>query len=138
MPIIEANKVFVSLIALVNEENELLIGKRTSKNSFPGLWEFPGGKIQDNENPEEAIIREAKEEIGINLTKSCLAPLSFSTYKYREDEIILLLYIARKWENYPVKKIHSKLLWVKANELRNFEMPPANNYLIASIQDILI
>ena len=138
MPIIEVKKVFVSLIALVNDENEVLIGKRPAIKNFPELWEFPGGKIKDNENPEQAIIREAEEEIGINLTKSCLAPLSFTTYKYRKDEIILLLYIARKWENYPVKKIHSKLLWVKPNELRNFEMPPANNYLIASIQDILV
>ena len=138
MPIIEVKKVFVSLIALVNDENEVLIGKRPSKNSFPGLWEFPGGKIKDDENAEQAIIRETKEEIGINLTKSCLAPLSFATYKYSEDEIILLLYIARKWKNYPVNKIHSKLLWVKPNKLRNFEMPPANNYLISSIQDILI
>ena len=138
MPIIEVKKVFVSLIALVNNENEVLIGKRPAIKNFPELWELPGGKIKDNENPEQAIIREAEEEIGINLTKSCLAPLSFTTYKYGKDEIILLLYIARKWENYPVKKIHSKLLWVKPNELRNFEMPPANNYLISSIQDILM
>ncbi len=138
MPIIEVKKVFVSLIALVNNENEVLIGKRPAKNNFPELWEFPGGKIKNNENPEQAIIREAKEEIGINLTKSCLAPLSFSTYKYREDEIILLLYIARKWQNYPEKKRHSNLVCLKANELRNFEMQPANNYLIACIQVILI
>ena len=138
MQIIEAKKIFVSVIALVNDENEILIGKRPSKNPFPGLWEFPGGKIKENENPEQAIIREAKEELGINLTKSCIAPLSFATYKYKNDNIILLLYIARKWENHPINKIHSKLLWVKPNQLRKFKMPPANNFLIASIQDILI
>ena len=138
MQIIEAKKIFVSVIALVNDENEILIGKRPSKNPFPGLWEFPGGKIKENENPEQAIIREAKEEVGINLTKSCIAPLSFATYKHKNDDIILLLYIARKWKKNPINKIHSKLLWVKPSELRKFKMPPANNYLIASILDILI
>ena len=92
MQIIEVKKIFVSTIALINCENEILICKRPMHGFLPSKWEFPGGKIHKNEYPEHAIIREAKEEIGINLTESCLAPLSFATYKYDNFFIILLLF----------------------------------------------
>ena len=80
MPITEVKFNFVSILALVNEDDEVLIGKRPNSKIFPGYWEFPGGKIHENETPEQAIIREVEEEIGIDINSSCLAPLSFSTY----------------------------------------------------------
>ena len=138
MPIIEAKKIYISAIALINDENEILIGKRPMHGFLPNKWEFPGGKIEKNEYPEQAIIREAKEEIGINLSKSCLAPLSFSTYKYDEFFVILLLYIARRWKGNPRSKAHSELKWVKPHDLIYYKMPPANNYLVASLKDLLI
>ncbi len=137
MPIIEVKKKFVSALALIDDDNNVLIGKRPINSFLPGYWEFPGGKIQENECPEEAIIREAKEEIGIDVTNSCLAPLSFSTHKYEKFFLILLLYIARVWKGNPKSKIHSELKWVKVNDLRKFKMPPANNYLISYLQDLL-
>ena len=138
MQITEVKKTYVSAIALINDENEILIGKRPVNGFLPGNWEFPGGKIKKSECPELAIIRETKEEIGINLTKSCLAPLSFSTHQYNDFFIILLLYVARRWEGNPKPKTHAELRWVKANDLKKYNMPPANNYLVASLQDLLI
>ena len=138
MQITEVKKTYVSAIALINDENEILIGKRPMNGFLAGNWEFPGGKIKKSESPELAVIRETKEEIGINLTKSCLAPLSFSTYQYNDFFIILLLYVARRWEGNSKPKTHTELKWVKANDLKKYNMPPANNYLIASLQDLLI
>ena len=138
MQIIEVKKIFVSTIALINCENEILICKRPMHGFLPSKWEFPGGKIHKNEYPEHAIIREAKEEIGINLTESCLAPLSFATYKYDDFFIVLLLYIARSWKGTPKPIIHPELKWVKVHDLKKYDMPPANNYLVASLQDLLI
>ena len=138
MQITEVKNIFVSVLALINEENEVLIGERPNlANSFPNYWEFPGGKIKRNESPQDAIIREAKEEIDIDIIRNCIAPLSFSTHFDRGLNTILLLYIARKWERHPLPKFHSRLLWVNVNKLRSYKMPPANNYLVASLQDLL-
>ena len=137
MPIIEVKKIFVSALALINEENEILIGKRSSDNHYSGLWEFPGGKVELFETPEDALIREISEEIDIDLKRNCIAPLNFSTYKYKDSYVIILLYIARKWNKSPRPKVHSEIMWVKAKELRKFEMLPANNYFISSLQDLL-
>ena len=138
MPIIEVKKKYISAIALINDENEILIGKRPKHGFLPNIWEFPGGKIKKNECPEHAIIREVKEEIDINLSKSCIAPISFSTYDYDDFFIIILLYIARRWKGNPKPKAHSELKWVKPYDLMNYEMPPANNYLVASLKDLLV
>ena len=138
MPITEVKFNFVSVLALVNEDDEVLIGKRPTSKIFPGYWEFPGGKIQENETPEQAIIREIEEEIGIDINSSCLAPLSFSTYNSKSLNLILLLFIARSWKGIENANFHTELLWVKINKLRDFKMPPANNYLIATLQDLVI
>ena len=138
MQITEVKNVFVSILALVNENNEILIGKRPIHDTYAGYWEFPGGKIKNKEHPEEALIRESKEEIGINLEKSCLAPLTFTTFTNNNQNLILLLYVARKWNNTPSTNFHSELSWVKPNKLRDYKMPKANSFLIGSIQDLLL
>ncbi len=138
MQTIEVKKVIVSCLALINDENEILFCKRSSHSKFPGFWEFPGGKIKDNETPEEGLIREIKEEIGVDLNSRCIAPLTFTTYKDDNLSFLILLYISRKWEESPSAIAHSEISWIPAKNLRNYKMLPANDYLISSVQDLIL
>ncbi len=138
MQIIEVKNRLVSIIALIDDENKILIGKRPAGKAFENLWEFPGGKVKKNETAEQALIRETKEEINIDLSNNCIAPLSFSTYKSENINIIILLFISRKWNSDPICKIHTELRWVRANDLNKYNMPPANKFLVTSLQDLLL
>ena len=138
MQIIEVKNQIVSTIALIDDENKILIGKRPVGKTFENLWEFPGGKVKKNETVEQALIRETKEEINIDLSKNCIAPLSFSSYKSENINTIILLFISRKWNLDPICKIHTELRWVKANNLNKYNMPPANKFLVTSLQDLLL
>ena len=138
MQIIEVKNQLVSIIALIDDENKILIGKRPEGKKFEKLWEFPGGKVKKNETVEKALIRETKEEINIDLSKNCIAPLAFSTYKGENINIIILLFISRKWNLEPICKFHTELRWVKANNLNKYDMPPSNKFLITSLQDLLL
>ena len=138
MQIIEVKNILVSTIALIDDENKILIGKRPVGKTFENLWEFPGGKVKKNETVEQALIRETKEEINIDLSKNCIAPLVFSTYKSENINIIILLFISRKWNLDPICKAHIELRWVKANNLNSYNMPPANKFLVTSLQDLLL
>ena len=138
MQIIEVKNQIVSTIALIDDENKILIGKRPVGKVFENLWEFPGGKVKKNETVEQALIRETKEEINIDLSKNCIAPLTFSTYENENVNIIILLFISRKWNLEPICKFHAELRWVKANNLNNYNMPPANKFLVTSLQDLLL
>ncbi len=128
----------VTTIALIDDENKILIGKRPLGKAFEKLWEFPGGKVEKNETVEQAIIRETKEEINIDLSMNCIAPLAFSTYNNENVNFIILLFISRKWHLEPICKFHTELKWVKANSLNQYKMPSANTYLISSLQDLLL
>ena len=138
MQIIEVKNQLVSTIALIDDENKILIGKRPVGKVFENLWEFPGGKVKKNETVEQAVIRETKEEINIDLSMNCIAPLSFSTYKSQNIDIIILLFISRKWDHDPICKFHTELKWVKANSLNKYIMPPANKPLVSSLQDLFL
>ena len=138
MQIIEVKNQLVSTIALIDDEDKILIGKRPVGKTFENLWEFPGGKVKKNETAEQALIRETKEEINIDLSDNCIAPLSFSTYKSENINIIILLFISRKWDSDPICKIHTELKWVRANDLNKYNMPPANKFLVTSLQDLLL
>ena len=138
MQITEVKNQIVSTIALVDNEKKILIGKRPVGKTFENLWEFPGGKVKKNETAEGALIREIKEEINIDLSMNCIAPLSFSTYNYQNLNVIILLFISRKWKLEPICKFHTQLKWVKANSLNKYNMPPANKTLVSSIQDLLL
>ena len=138
MQIIEVKNQLVSTIALIDDENKILIGIRPVGKVFENLWEFPGGKVKKNETVEQALIRETKEEINIDLSKNCIAPLVFSTYENENVNIIILLFISRKWNLEPICKFHAELRWVKANNLNNYNMPPANKFLVTSLQDLLL
>tara|TARA_Y100000589_G_scaffold287957_1_gene289063 strand:+ start:247 stop:663 length:417 start_codon:yes stop_codon:yes gene_type:complete len=138
MQIIEVKNQLVSIIALIDDENKILIGKRPEGKNFEKLWEFPGGKVKKNETVEQALIRETKEEINVNLKMNCIAPLAFSTYYNQDINIIILLFISRKWDLEPVCKFHSELKWVKANDLNKYDMPPANKPLVSNLQDLFL
>ena len=138
MQITEVKNQLVSTIALIDDENKILIGKRPAGKFFENLWEFPGGKVKKNETIEQALIRETKEEINVDLSMNCIAPLSFSTYNSQNINIIILLFISRKWDLKPICKFHTELKWVKANSLNKYSMPPANKPLISSLQDLFL
>ena len=138
MQIIEVKNQLVSTIALIDDENKILIGKRPVGKVFGNLWEFPGGKVKKNETVEQALIREIREEINIDLSMNCISPFAFSTYENENVNIIILLFISRKWNLEPICKFHAELRWVKANNLNNYNMPPANKFLVTSLQDLLL
>ena len=128
-------KIVVS-IALINNENEILLSKRPEKKHLSGFWEFPGGKVEEGETPEKALIREVKEELNIDINNKCIAPLSFSEFDYNNFQLLLLLYICRRWDGVPMSMENNKLEWVKPNLLRNYKMPPADDALIYCLQDL--
>ena len=137
MPIIGHKnfKIVVSL-ALINDANEILLSKRPKNKHLAGFWEFPGGKVENGEVPEIALIREIKEELDININNKCIAPLSFSEFDYKEFQLLLLLYVCRRWEGKAKSMENNEIRWVKPNMLRKYKMPPADDALIYCIQDL--
>ena len=127
----------VSLIALINEENEVLISLRNFNKKYNGFWEYPGGKVEKNESIYDALIREVKEELGITLQETCSSPLAFSTEKTSETETLLLLFTSRKWFGHLEGKENQTLKWIKSDQLNNFKMPPANLFLNSILRDWL-
>ena len=127
----------ISAAALVDVDGRVLLAQRPDDKDMAGLWEFPGGKIEKGETPEQALIRELKEELAIDTRSSCLAPLSFASHEYEDFHLIMLLYICRRWWGSPVAVEGGTLAWVRAPRLRDYEMPEANAPLIASLQDLL-
>ena len=123
--------------SLIDIDGRILLAKRPDNAQMGGLWEFPGGKIEPNETPETALVRELKEELGIDTHESCLAPLSFSSHQYSEFQILLLLYICRKWRGSPRAFSASELKWVFAKDLRGYSMPKANKEFVSHLQDLL-
>ncbi len=131
------NLVIVASIALIDANDQILIAKRPNKKHLSGFWEFPGGKVEKGESPEYALIREVKEELNIDINNKCIAPLTFSEFDYKKFHLLLLLYVCRRWEGKPTSMEKNEIKWVKSNTLRQYKMPPADNSLIYSLQDLL-
>ena len=112
------NIVLVSAVALIDVDGRVLLAQRPEGKSMAGLWEFPGGKVEDGETPEIALIRELEEELGINTWESCLAPLTFASHKYEDFHLLMPLFACRKWEGTPVSRERQRLKWVRAQELQ--------------------
>jgi 8-oxo-dGTP diphosphatase len=129
--------VLVSAVALIDPDSRVLIAQRPEGKSLAGLWEFPGGKVEAGETPEAALIRELHEELGIGTWASCLAPLTFASHSYPDFHLLMPLFACRKWEGRPVSKEGQSLKWVRANDLRNYPMPPADLPLIPILRDWL-
>ena len=129
--------VLVSAVALVDADGRVLIAQRPTGKAMAGLWEFPGGKIEPGETPEAALMRELKEELGIETWDSCLAPLTFASHSYDDFHLLMPLFICRKWQGIVAPKEGQKLKWVYAKELRDYPMPAADIPLIPILRDWL-
>lgn len=127
--------VWVVAAALFNDQDQVLVAQRPKGKSLEGLWEFPGGKMEPNEGPEAALIRELKEELGIDVGIGCLAPLTFASFPYPKFHLMMPLYAARKWQGEPTGQEGQALKWVSKFELRDLEMPPADVPLVPVIMD---
>lgn len=127
----------VAAVALIDRDARVLLARRPEGREMAGLWEFPGGKLEAGETPEAALIRELREELGVDTWHSCLAPLSFASHSYETFHLLMPLFACRKWQGNPVPQEGQLLKWVAARELRNYPMPPADLPLIPMLRDWL-
>ncbi len=129
--------ILVAACALVDSDGRVLLAQRPEGKTLAGLWEFPGGKLEPGERPEEALIRELAEELGIDVKSACLAPLTFASHGYEEFHLLMPLYVCRRWSGQIQPREGQKLAWVKPNRMRDYPMPPADLPLIAPLIDLL-
>jgi 8-oxo-dGTP diphosphatase len=130
--------VLVVACALIDPDGRVLIAERPPGRSMAGLWEFPGGKIEAGERPEETLIRELKEELGIVVREPCLAPLTFASHGYEDFHLLMPLYVCRRWEGIATAQEGQRLAGVRPNRLRDYKMPPADEPLIAHLTTLLL
>ena len=133
----EKPRLLVSAVALVDTDGRVLMAKRPEGKPLAGLWEFPGGKVHDDETPEAALVRELDEELGIDIAESCLAPLTFASHAYEHFHLIMPLYVCRTWKGQVTAREGQDLIWLKPNRLNTLPMPPADIPLVAMIMDVL-
>ena len=129
--------VLVSAVALIDIDGRVLLAQRPEGKSLAGLWEFPGGKVEQGETPEAALIRELKEELGIDTWQSCLAPLTFASHGYDSFHLLMPLFACRKWEGTPQAREGQVLKWVRPRDMRDYPMPPADLPLFPILRDWL-
>ena len=129
--------VLVGAVALIDGDGRVLLAKRGEQGFLGGLWEFPGGKLEPGETPEEAVIRELREELGIETWGNCLAPLTFASHAYDSFHLLMPLFVCRKWEGIPRPLVHQCLTWVRAGDLHSYPMPPADRPILPILRDWL-
>ena len=129
--------VVVVACALVDPDNRVLVARRPKGKAMAGLWEFPGGKIEEGELPEAALIRELREELAIEIKAPCLAPLTFASHTYDDFHLLMPLYICRKWQGSVMARENQELKWVRPLRLREYEMPAADIPLVPHLIDAL-
>lgn len=127
----------VSAVALVDADDRVLLARRPEGKPLAGLWEFPGGKIATGETPETALIRELKEELGIETEESCLAPFAFASHSYENRHLLMPLFVCRVWQGQPEPREGQKLAWVRPSRMAGYPMPPADAPLVALLRDLL-
>lgn len=123
--------------ALVDTDGRVLISQRPPGKQLEGLWEFPGGKLEPGETPEETLVRELKEELGIETKTACLAPLTFASHSYEDFNLLMPLYVCRRFWGIPQPLEGQALKWVYPKKLRDYPMPPADEPLIPFLIDLL-
>lgn len=129
--------VLVVACALVDADGRVLVAQRPEGKALAGMWEFPGGKLEPGERPEESLIRELSEELGITVKAACLAPLTFASHAYETFHLLMPLYVCRRWEGTPTGREGQAIRWMKPARLRDLPMPPADAPLIAHLIDLL-
>jgi len=129
--------VLVAACALIDADGRVLLAQRPAGKPMAGLWEFPGGKVEHGEPPEQSLIRELKEELGISVSEDCLAPLTFASHAYPDFHLLMPLYICRRWEGTVTAAEGQRLAWVRPNRLRDYAMPPADVPLISHLMALL-
>jgi 8-oxo-dGTP diphosphatase len=127
----------VAACALVDADGRVLLAQRPPGKQLAGLWEFPGGKVEKGETPEDCLVRELREEIGIETKVACLAPLTFASHSYDDFHLLMPLYICRRFEGIPEPKEGQALKWVRPRQMRDYPMPPADAPLIPFLIDLL-
>jgi len=133
----QAKLVLVAACALVDSDGRVLIAQRPAGRSMAGLWEFPGGKIEAGERPEDALIRELHEELSITVKEACLAPFTFASHTYPEFHLLMPLYICRRWDGIVRPREGQAVKWVRPREMSSYPMPPADLPLIPMLRDLL-
>ncbi|MER2604525.1 MAG: (deoxy)nucleoside triphosphate pyrophosphohydrolase [Siculibacillus sp.] len=129
--------VLVAAVALLDADDRVLLAQRPAGKSMAGLWEFPGGKVEPGEMPEDTLIRELHEELGITVKAPCLAPLTFASHRYDDFHLLMPLWVCRRWEGFVVGREGQALKWVRPNRLRDYPMPPADEPLIPHLIDLI-
>jgi 8-oxo-dGTP diphosphatase len=129
--------ILVAAVALVDADGRVLIAKRPADKPMAGLWEFPGGKVEQGERPETALLRELKEELDIDVSEACLAPLTFASHAYADFHLLMPLFVCRRWQGRVTARERQELAWVKPIKLRDYPMPPADLPLIPHLIDLL-
>ena len=129
--------ILVAACALVDVDGRILLAQRPEGKSMAGLWEFPGGKVEDGERPEETLIRELEEELGLKVNEACLAPLTFASHAYSDFHLLMPLYVCRRWEGSPIGREGQALKWVRPVRLRDYPMPAADEPLIPFLMDLV-
>ncbi len=132
-----AKLLLVAAGALVDPDGRVLLARRREGSQMGGLWEFPGGKLEDGETPEEALVRELDEELSIETQKSCLSPIAFASCAAGDAHLLMPLFVCRKWNGVPEPRAHDAITWVRKGELLQFDMPPADRPLAAQLRDVL-
>lgn len=129
--------VIVAACALLDPEGAVLIAKRPAGRPLAGLWEFPGGKVETGERPEDALIRELREELGIEIAAGDLTPLTFASHAYPEFHLLMPVYLCRRWRGAAAAHEGQELLWVKPDTLHLYDMPPADEPLKVALPKLL-
>ena len=129
--------ILVAAVALIDTDGRVLLARRPEGKELAGLWEFPGGKVLPGESPESALVRELKEELGLDTAESCLAPFAFASHPYPAFHLLMPLYVCRRWSGMPVPLEGQELAWVRPARLADYPMPPADRPLVALLQDLL-
>jgi 8-oxo-dGTP diphosphatase len=127
----------VAACALVDVDGRVLIAKRPAGKAMAGLWEFPGGKVELGESPEQCLIRELNEELGITVATACLAPFVFASHGYDSFHLLMPLFLCRRWDGFVTAREHEALAWVKPEQMGDYPMPPADAPLVAWLRDLI-
>ena len=129
--------VLVAACALIDADGRVLLAQRPQGKTMAGMWEFPGGKVEQGERPEETLIRELKEELGIDVKEACLAPFAFASHGYDDFHLLMPLYLCRRWDGTPVAREGQMLDWVRPRDMGKYPMPPADVPLVSQLRDLL-